>query len=272
MQSLYVPLLWHVAEDVQLSANWTLEGDICPAGIEFNCTVVYGESIQWCLGSENLASYVPKQEEKYSFNLCENIGDNDIPPAFCINGSSLWIENVVKNESRYDIHSSLVTTGTYINEEQYLSIECGDGSFQKSLPVNFTMSCNPITLNLTNNNTNVDDGVCEGVVEFKCEGSNVDYFQWTYDNVTLSENFCFSGHDHYPYNLHSLLQGVNCNVAAADTTNCLADRFNFRSTCSYDLSNVEVSNVSSIGCVTSDDHRQALITCELYLNSNLEII
>ena len=257
---------------VKLKANQTLKGDICPAGIEFNCIAV--KSVEWYLGNELLASYTPRSTEKQSIDLCDNTEDNDILHDFCKNGGGLWIQKVSRF-IKYFIRTSLVTTGTYISQNQYMSIGCGNGNVStnsKSLSTNFTMSCSPTTLNLTNNNTNVDGGVCEGVVEFECQGNDVDYFQWIYNDFTLSENFTYSVNNRYPYDLKSVLQHTNCSVTFADTINCFAERFNFQSTCINYLSDLEAAHMSVIGCVSSDRHKLNNISCELHWNNVLEIL
>ena len=120
-------------------------------------------------------------------------------------------------------------------------------------------------ISLTSNNTNVDNGICEGIVEFTCNGTNVKFFQWTYNSyLRLSDNYTYSVYDLFPMTLNTSISDVNCTVISADTDNCLADNFNFESTWSDNLGNLDKINISSIECIGDGIQKQITIKCELH--------
>ena len=257
-------ILYYVAQDeIQLSANQTLQGDICPSGIEFTCTSQKVDVMEWYLGDVILASYYPDSKGTHSENLCDSASNNKILNDFCESGGSLSIQSVRITKGIYNISSSLVTTGTYIYFNQYDYVDCGDNSNKVEVLTNYTMTCNPVTLDFTYNNTNVDGGTCDGVVEFICEGSDVNYFQWMYNDFALTENFTYSTYNDSFFTNESSLHGVSCSVTFADTDNCFADKFNFESVCIADLSYLKAMNVSSIGCSSNDGYNGTVITCKL---------
>ena len=255
-------ILYCVAQDeIQLSANQTLQGDICPSGIEFTCTSQKVDVMEWYLGDVILASYYPYSKGTHSENLCDSASNNKILNDFCESGGSLSIQSVRITKGKYNISSSLVTTGTYIYFNQYNYVDCGDDSNKLEVLTNFTMTCNPVTLNFTYNNTNVVGGTCDGVVEFICKGSDVTYFHWMYNDFALTNNFTFCTSINF-FN-QSSLHGMNCYVTLIDTGNCFADKFKFESACIADLSYLKAMNVSSIGCTSDDGYNGTVITCKL---------
>ena len=215
--------------------------------------------MEWYLGDLLLVSYSPDSKETHSENLCDSASNNDILVDFCKSGGSLSIQSVRIKKGNFNISSLLVTTGTYISLNLYEVVECGDDITKEEVPTNFTMTCNPVTLNVTNNDTNVDGGICEGVMEFICKGSNLDSFQWTYNDVPLTANFNYSN---FSFAYQSNLPGISCNNTFANADNCFADRFNFKSVCVADLSYLKTMNVSSIGCSSNGTHRRNNITCK----------
>ena len=251
--------------DEILNVNDTLEGDICPPGLEFRSIARNVEHIEWYFEEELVTDYTPRTELNQPTNLCENHNSNSILTDLCENGGSLIINEVKTNGSRYDINSSLITTGTYIYYHQYLYIKSGSNSIMQTLSTNFTLSCGPKGISLTSNNTNVDNGTCEGIVEFRCNGTNVKYFQWTYNNyLELSDNYTYSVYDLFPMTQNTSISDVNYTVISADTDNCFADNFNFESMWSDNLGNLDKMSISSIKCISDDMQKQITIECELH--------
>ena len=251
--------------DVILNVNDTLEGDICPAGLEFRSIAWNVEHIVWYFEEELVSDYSPSTELRQPKNLCEDIKSHSILIDLCENGGSLIVNEVTNNGSRYDITSSLISTGTYIYHHQYLYIKSGSNSIMQTLSTNFTLSCGPEGISLTSNNTNVDSRTCEGIVEFRCNGTNVKYFQWTYNNyLPLSDNYIYSVYDVFPMTQNTSISDVHYTVISADTDNCFADNFNFESMWSDNLGNLDKMSISSIECISDGMQKQITIKCELH--------
>ncbi len=248
-------------EVVNLTANETFVGKSCPSGVEFNCTAKQIFLLNWYLDDKVLVSHRFSNSSSTNINLCERNNNQPVDgdfAEFCNNGGSLLVNSSAKENGVHNVTSRLVTTGTYISA--FSNVSCGgcDQVQNKDL-TNFTLSCYPENSTLTSNISNGEEGACSGIVNFTCSGTNVRFFQWTYNDNPLTQYINISNLN---VSLNSSLSDINCSINQFNTNSTFAQNFNFESECIGNLSTIANTHVSSIGCNSSADDSQILLMCK----------
>ena len=249
--------------DISLLANVSLTGDICPeAVVKFTCTVKDGELIMWELNGNVLTAFTTDKDKKHITDLCKDTTNNQILKTFCDGGGSLIVERDKSGED-LEIISYLDTFGTEVSS--YSNITCGDGFFNRTLTMNFTLACFPSYVNVTVDDSLVNGTNCEGPVKVTCTGENVEYFEFSENGVSLSERFTLANKsEDFPIPLQAYLLGINCSVDYMDTTNTSSDSFNFIASCDAELTTLKHYNISHIGCASSNAAPQETdVICKL---------
>ena len=257
--------------DVDLHANTSLQGNICPGVVEFKCHAWNVKSLLWYFGDDSVSSFDPSGSQQFPVDLCQQTsGMSDELTDLCKNGGRLVIDSAQRNSSSdgYDISSTLLANGKYINRKSYEYIQCGDEDIKALTLTHFTVSCNltlAFNLQLTANNASISGGVCNGLIEMNCMGDDLAFFEWMYNNgQTLTGNYTYSSDDTFPHPLHSTLSTVEAVVSSAHTENDIAGRFNFVSSLVVKEADIAAAKVASIECSSSDGLRkQITINCEL---------
>lgn len=257
--------------DVFLQANRSLQGDICPVGaVEFKCSALNLKSLLWYFGDDRVVDYDPSSSEQFPVDLCQHPGMVNKLADLCKYGGSLVINSAKKNGSAggYDITSTLVAKEVFISLKDYNYLQCGCRDSKALTLTNFYVSSNEslaFDLQLTANSTNLYGGLCEGLVEVKCVGTDLASFQWMYNNnQTLTDAYIYSSDDTFPHSLHSSLSEVTASVSSADTENDLIGRCNFVSTLGFNLTDLPPAGVHSLECSSAGElWKQISINCEL---------
>ena len=236
--------------DVNLSANISLTGDICPESVVMLTCIIRDEDIiMWSLNNKVLTTFTIDKDKKDETDLCKDTANNQNLKRFCEGGNSLIVDKE-EYDGNVEITSYLVTSGAEVSS--YSNIACGDGFFNRTLPVNVTLACFSSYVNVTIDDSFVDSTTCEGLVKVTCTGENVEYFEFTENGMSLSENFTLTNRiEDFPIPLQVYLPGVNCSVDYMDTSNTSSDSFNFIASCDAELTMLKSNNVSQVGCTSS---------------------
>ncbi len=251
-------------EVVNLTVNVTSDPDSnCPTSIKFYCTASYVKVLNWYFNKENLLSYT--LDGTSDVDLCQDPKHEQHKEGltdFCNNGGSVKIDNSSRHKilrGWYNITSHLQGTGSYIRK--FSNVSCGGTNVNSTVNLDKHIpSCNPENLTLTSNiSAYADEGKCVGKVEFMCIGTNVEFFQWTYDNNRPFTDFVSISN--FRSDLNSSLLNMQC-TAKFDTNNTLPNSFNFQSVCVGDLSDRRSANWSTIGCNSSVGYKQIDTSCK----------
>ena len=232
--------------DFILKANVSLTGDICPAGVQINCSIHEEDQIWWYLNDILLVTFSPDMQK---IEGCEDEYLSDIMREFCDNGGKVAVERIEVNGFSKRI-SYIITTGTYIST--YSRVTCRNSTVNQTYPTDFNLTCGLNHVNL------IYDDDCKGPVEVTCYGTDVKYFWFTENKDNLTTIFSQFENQSYPIDLPTSLPGVTCSVDQLDTNNTFARHFNFKASCEY----IDVSGVLKIGCISNENKDQIHFTCE----------
>ena len=244
-----------------LKANVSLTGNICPAGVLFNCSIHENDQIWWYLNDMLLVT-LSLDPDIIKIEGCEGDNLSDIMRDFCDNGGSVAVERIEVNGFSKTI-SYLMTTGTYIST--YSRVTCRNSTVNQTYPIDFNLTCGHNNVNIAYNDSMVDDNSCKGPVEVTCYGTDVKYFWFTENEYNLTTIFSQFENQSCPIDLPTSLPGVKCRVDQLDTNNTFAWHFNFRASCKTEMEYARTYGVFSISCDSDDDKDRIDITCEFHV-------
>ncbi len=250
---------------VELTANISLDGDLCPSGVSFTCNADSVTILNWYLDGL-LISY--NLSTGNNIDLCETAESSrnwSNFEDFCNNGGSLHIKHSRKEhrgDNVYEAVSFLEITGSYLS--MFSDVACGGVVETDVLTLsNFTLSCNPVNTTLVYDD-NVDKEICKGNATFRCIGTNIQFIQWEYNNkYSLTDYTNISNLDPQ---LNSSLSALDCSVDTWDFDDTFANSFNVISECRGDLIDIKLANVSHIGCNSSAGYEEVKILCKLKIS------
>lgn len=255
---------------VNLTSDITLQGDICPISVQFNCSIQDLPYVIWFLGDEDLVKFSP-EKQNYPYNLCEHLyEDHQILKEICSYHGKLVIVNVTESDTgkdRYNIFSTFELRTYFINDgkgREYDTVSCGSNEHKGTVPTNFTVSCNNPSLDPTVKLTAKPNAShpCPSVgTELTCVGNDLQSLTWSYNlhhNITEPYVYNFIT-DQFPLKLHSSLSGVRVTINSADMKNDYFNHFGFVSILNFTES---YNNITSVTCGSSKETKKVDLNCK----------
>ena len=169
-----------VNQNITLTSNITLQGDICPVGVQLNCFVPDQPSLTWFFENKTVVTFTPKDGYKHVIDLCHHhVGEHPLLQEICAYHGKLFINNATQSERDKDLYSisSTFELRTYFlnnnRGDQYNFVGCGSSEHNmETLLTNFTVNCSsPATPEVTSMSTYTEP--CSAGTEVTCNGTEV---------------------------------------------------------------------------------------------------
>ena len=263
---------------LNLTSNITLEGEMCPGGVEFTCSARNLSFLSWYLDDVFLVQYNVEESHDYPVDLCDQVpGDHSLLKDICSYRGSVVIQDVSsENDGKhYSFLSTLTLRAYFINnggDIKYTQVLCGSDTYNQTLTTNFTVSCNNTAgPNPSINISSSDESKSQ--IELKCEGTDLPSFSW-FDNHnrSLSDPYIHDfTSDHFPLTLQSSMPGFKIIIHGASKRNDYTSYFNILSFLQFNMTEVHSISCGSHGHIS----RSIIVSGKVqsaYSSSNLYVV
>ena len=259
-----------------LTSNITLQGDICPVGVQLNCFVPDQPSLTWFFENKTVLTFTPEHNYKDAIDLCEHhVGEHPLLREICAYHGKLFINNVTQSENDKDLYSisSTFELRTYFlnnnKGDRYNFVGCGSSEHMETLQTNFTVNCsNPATpeVEMASTSTAIDHELCSAGTEVTCNGTDIPSLTWSSNaHQLLIEPYVYNvtSNTHFPLELTVSIPGVRIRVDGASKRNDYSSHFSSNSTLIFTESVQD--NVDYVSCGSAQVTEKVHFYCELVL-------
>ena len=261
-----------VNQNITLTSNITLQGDICPVGVQLNCFVPDQPSLMWFFENETVVTFTHENCHRYPCDLCEHlVGEYPLLREVCAYHGTLLINNVTQSErdkDLYSISSTFELRMYFLNNnrgDQYNFVGCGSSELKETLPTNFTVNCNDTgTSKVEVSSTSADHELCSAGTEFTCNGTDLPSLTWNSNaGQLLIEPYIYNVTTltRFPLELTASVPGVKITVNSASKRNDYLTQFSFDSTLIFTESVQD--NVDYVSCGSAQVTEKVHFHCKL---------